>query len=209
MSQAGEAPLKDIISATRNELTSECAALRAAYEAQPRTRAYLEGRAKVVDRVLTRLWCACGMPAEAALVAVGGYGRGELFPHSDVDLLFLLPEAPDEMLTSRLSVLVGALWDIGLEIGHSVRTIDDCLEASEADITVQTNLLEARLIDGDRALFGELVRRYDQAMDPRAFFKAKRLEQEQRYARYNDTPYALEPNCKESQGGLRDLQMLG
>ncbi len=209
MSQAGEAALQDIVAALRSELASECAGLRAAYEGQPRTRAYLEGRAKVVDRVLTRLWCACGMPAEAALVAVGGYGRGELFPHSDVDLLFLLPEAPDEALRTRLSALVGALWDIGLEIGHSVRTVDDCLEASEADITVQTNLLEARLITGDRALFGELVRRYDQAMDSRAFFKAKRLEQEQRYARYNDTPYALEPNCKESPGGLRDLQMLG
>jgi [protein-PII] uridylyltransferase len=209
MNDATTEELQRVIAAARNRLSTESATLRAAYEAQPRTTALLEGRAKLVDRTIATLWSACEMPAHAALVAVGGYGRGELFPHSDVDLLFLLQSPPDEALHSKLCALVGALWDIGLEIGHSARTIDECLDASAADITVQTNLLEARLVAGDKVLFAELSRRYDEALDARTFFKAKRLEQEQRYARYNDTPYALEPNCKESPGGLRDLQMLG
>jgi [protein-PII] uridylyltransferase len=149
------------------------------------------------------------MPATAALVAVGGYGSGELFPASDVDLLVLLAAAPDEALKARLSALVGALWDCGLEVGHAVRTVDECMSAAADDITVQTNLLEARLLAGNAALFAELNARYREALDVRAFYKAKLLEQEQRYARFNDTPYALEPNCKESPGGLRDLQMLG
>src|SRR5690606_30195022 len=86
---------------------------------------------------------------------------------------------------------------------------DECLEAASQDITIQTTLLEARLLHGDTALFNGFKQRYQEALDVRTFFKAKRLEQEQRYARYNDTPYALEQNCKESPGGLRDLQMLG
>jgi len=106
-------------------------------------------------------------------------------------------------------MLVGALWDVGLDIGHSVRTIEECLDASLGDITVQTTLLEARLIMGNAVLFKDFTERYREQLDVRAFFKAKQLEQEQRYARYHDTPYELEPNCKESPGGLRDLQMLG
>jgi len=106
-------------------------------------------------------------------------------------------------------MLVGALWDVGLDIGHSVRTIEECLDASLGDITVQTTLLEARLLTGNAELFKDFTERYRDQLDVRAFFKAKQLEQEQRYARYHDTPYELEPNCKESPGGLRDLQMLG
>ncbi|MCL4757471.1 MAG: [protein-PII] uridylyltransferase [Rhodocyclaceae bacterium] len=202
-------PLASTVATIRARLASEGAALRSAYEAHPSTRHLLAGRAAMVDRSLTELWRACRMPAEAALVAVGGYGRGELFPHSDVDLTILLPAPADEALKEGLAELVGALWDIGLEVGHSVRTLDECLEASARDITIQTNLLEARLLQGNADLFGEFVRRYHEALDVRAFFKAKRLEQEQRYARHQDTPYALEPDCKESPGGLRDLQMLG
>ena len=209
MNDDSAAKLQLAIADARRRLGAGAQALRAAYEAQPRTRPLLEGRAKLVDATLATLWSACEMPSGAALVAVGGYGRGELFPHSDVDLLFLLPAPPHSLLQAKLAALVGALWDIGLEIGHAVRTVDECLEAAASDVTIQTNLLETRLVVGDAALFAGLVRRYEQAMNPSAFFKAKRLEQEQRYARYNDTPYALEPNCKESPGGLRDLQMLG
>lgn len=201
--------LREAINATRSELTQGAATLRSAYQAHPRTAIVLKGRARMVDEAIVRLWRACGMPGTAALVAVGGYGRGELFPCSDVDLLVLLPEAPAADLQARLSTLVGALWDVGLEIGHSVRTLDECLDAAAQDITVQTNLLEARLLTGNATLFDDFGARYREMLDVRAFFKAKQLEQEQRYARYNDTPYSLEPNCKESPGGLRDLQMLG
>jgi len=153
-------------------------------------------------------WKNFSMPANTALVAVGGYGRGELFPYSDVDLLVLLPSAPDDALRDKLEQLVQMLWDLGLEIGHSIRTVDECLTESAADITVQTSLLEARLICGNRTLFNTLREKYARAMDPRAFFQAKVLELRQRHVKYENTPYSLEPNCKESPGGLRDLQVI-
>ena len=161
-----------------------------------------------VDAVLTTAWQAAGLPANTALVAVGGYGRGELFPYSDVDVLLLLEQAPDPSATAKLEELVQLLWDLGLEIGHSIRTVDECLSEAAADITVQTSLLEARLIYGSAPLFATLQQRYDAAMDPQAFFHAKMLEMKQRHAKYEDTAFSLEPNCKESPGGLRDLQVI-
>ena len=197
------------IAAVRARLLEGNVRIRAAFEAHPRTSTVLHGRAHLVDESIVRLWRLCEMPEQAALVGVGGYGRGELFPCSDVDLMVLLPRPADGALQARLSMLLGALWDIGLEIGHSVRTVDEAIEVAEHDITIQTNLLEARLLCGDAALYDQFHRRYGALLDVRVFFKAKQLEQEKRYARYNDTPFALEPNCKESPGGLRDLQMLG
>ncbi len=163
---------------------------------------------QLTDQVMVRAWRSFGMPSDTALVAVGGYGRGELFPHSDVDLLILLPRAPEGLLREQLEQLVQMLWDLGLEIGHSIRTVDECLTESAADITVQTSLLEARLICGDKTLFASLQQRYAAAMDARAFFQAKVLELRQRHVKYENTPYSLEPNCKESPGGLRDLQVI-
>lgn len=209
MNDTATCPLPDHIPAARQRIAEGMAALRAAYEEHPHTANLLQGRAELVDRELAALWTACGMPTEAAVVAVGGYGRGELFPASDVDVLILLQEPSDAAMQGKLSALVGALWDMGLEIGHAVRTVEECLSTAADDITVQTSLLEARLITGSAQLFALLERRYRESLDVRAFFKAKLLEQEQRYARFNDTPYALEPNCKESPGGLRDIQMLG
>jgi [protein-PII] uridylyltransferase len=203
------ARLQESIAAVRGQVEAGRAALRAAYEAHPLTTPLLHGHAALVDAAIVRLWGDCGIPASVALLAVGGYGRGELFPCSDVDLLVLLPEPPGEELGAQLSGFVSALWDIGLIVGHSVRTLDECLEAAQADITVQTNLLEARLLTGDTSLYDHFTRRYREQLDVQAFFRAKLLEREQRYARYDDTPYALEPNCKESPGGLRDLQLLG
>ena len=209
MNDALTLSLQPALAEARKRMAEGMATLRAEYEARPHTATVLKGRAALVDREIARLWSTCQMPAAAAVVAVGGYGRGELFPASDVDLLILLPEPPDAAMQARLSTLVGGLWDMGLEIGHSVRTVDECMIAAADDITVQTSLLEARLLTGNAALFGELLSRYRDTLDVRAFYKAKVLEQEQRYARFNETPYALEPNCKESPGGLRDLQMLG
>jgi [protein-PII] uridylyltransferase len=125
------------------------------------------------DQVMTAAWKALHLPTSTCLVAVGGYGRGELFPHSDIDLLILLDQAPDLALQAQLEKLVQLFWDLGLEIGHSIRTVEECLTESAADITVQTSLLEARLITGNRALFQSLQQRYQQAMDARAFFQDK------------------------------------
>ncbi|CAL61506.2 [Protein-PII] uridylyltransferase (PII uridylyl-transferase) (Uridylyl-removing enzyme) (UTase) [Herminiimonas arsenicoxydans] len=161
-----------------------------------------------VDAALSQAWTSFELPPTAALIAVGGYGRGELFPYSDVDVLILLHEPPDAALQAKLEELIQLFWDLGLEIGHSIRTIDECLSEAAADITVQTSLLEARLIMGDSAQFQLLKERCDAAMDPQAFFQAKTLELRQRHAKYEDTPYSLEPNCKESPGGLRDLQVI-
>jgi [protein-PII] uridylyltransferase len=163
---------------------------------------------QVIDSALHAAWQGAALPPNTALVGVGGYGRGELFPYSDVDLLILLPHSPDADLQHKLEQLVQGLWDLGLEIGHSIRTVDECLSESSRDITVQTSLLEARLIIGDSILFATLQSRYLAAMNPPAFFQAKLLEMRQRHVKYEDTPYSLEPNCKESPGGLRDLQVI-
>jgi [protein-PII] uridylyltransferase len=173
----------------------------------------LKGLAKHVDGTLQQLWNTGGMPAGAALLAVGGYGRGELFPHSDVDVLVLLPpemaQAADDPAThATLSAFITACWDVGLEIGSSVRTIDDCMAEARKDVTVQTALLESRFLTGSRRLFNTFRHANTDAMEPRAFLRAKTLEMRQRHVKYEDTPYALEPNCKESPGGLRDLQVV-
>ncbi|MGE5621757.1 MAG: nucleotidyltransferase domain-containing protein, partial [Bacillota bacterium] len=192
----------------KEQLKTERQAAIAAFQADGKPEKLLARLRQNVDAALTRAWQTFDLPASAALVAVGGYGRGELFPCSDVDVLILLDSAPDTALQGKLEELVQLFWDIGLEIGHSIRTIDECLTESAADITVQTALLEARLITGNRKLFQFLRDRYNAAINPQAFFEAKTLEMRQRHAKYEDTPYSLEPNCKESPGGLRDLQVI-
>jgi [protein-PII] uridylyltransferase len=194
--------------ALKEQLKTERQAAIAAFQADGKPEKLLAKLRQNVDVALIHAWHTIGLPAGAALVAVGGYGRGELFPHSDVDVLILLESAPDPALQQKLEELVQLFWDIGLEIGHSIRTVDECLTESAADITVQTSLLEARLITGNRKLFYFLRDRFNAAMNPQAFFEAKTLEMRQRHVKYEDTPYSLEPNCKESPGGLRDLQVI-
>ncbi len=175
----------------------------------------IRGLARHVDETLLPLWQHALMPKGAALVAVGGYGRGELFPYSDVDVLVLLPDLhgdgpahDNEALKATVGGFITACWDIGLEIGSSVRTVAECVAESERDVTVQTALLEARFLCGSRRLFDEFRRAHIDALDPAAFLRAKVLEMRQRHIKYEDTPYSLEPNCKESPGGLRDLQLV-
>ena len=149
------------------------------------------------------------MPDDAALVAVGGYGRGELFPYSDVDVLVLLPSGAagdDEARGAATERFITACWDAGLEIGSSVRTVDECVAMALSDVTVQTALLESRFLCGSRRIFKPFERATAKAMDAKAFLRAKTLEMRQRHQKYENTPYSLEPNCKESPGGLRDLQ---
>ncbi|RQO55384.1 [protein-PII] uridylyltransferase [Paucibacter sp. KBW04] len=168
--------------------------------------------ARHVDASLKTLWTQAQLPAGASLVAVGGYGRGELFPYSDVDVLVLLPDGVEAHLDGAVKAgiehFITACWDIGLEIGSSVRSLDECLSEAAADVTVQTSLLESRLLIGSRGLHAQLEQRLQQAMDASAFLRAKTLEMRQRHTKYDETPYSLEPNCKESPGGLRDLQVL-
>ncbi len=182
--------------------------LRAEFSALPNPLRLLRGHARLIDRTLKSLWKNAGMPRGPALVAVGGYGRSELFPFSDIDILILLEREPKQQEKERLEALIGLFWDIGLEVAHSVRTIEACVEAASADITVQTSLFEARFVCGSRGLFSRLASTMHANLDSEAFFEAKRLEQEHRHAKHQDTPYALEPNLKEAPGGLRDLQTI-
>ncbi len=189
----------------RQSLRDARLSLQQGYEhhAQP-SRRLLRAHAKLVDEHLRATWQMLAMPPDLALVAVGGYGRGELYPKSDIDLLILLAGDPAAELQQLLQKLVGLLWDIGLEVGHSMRTVAQCVAAA-SDITVQTNLLEGRLVTGARPLFEQMRDTLAQHLDPRAFCLAKQKEQEQRHASYVETDFNLEPNLKESPGGLRDL----
>ncbi|SAL03990.1 PII uridylyl-transferase [Caballeronia calidae] len=204
-------------------VATPCETLRAAYkaakaalierfQAASNVEPLMHALARATDDALKGAWSACDMPDDAALVAVGGYGRGELAPYSDVDILVLLPDVSpqteDAELNGRVERFIGMAWDLGLDIGSSVRSVEQCIAEAGNDITVQTSLLEARRICGDTQLFQRFSTRYRETLDPRAFFQAKVLEMRQRHAKFQDTPYSLEPNIKESPGGLRDLQLI-
>ena len=193
------------ISEIRDSLRIARRKLQESYATHHQPARHLHAHTRIVDEHLRMVWQLMDMPPELAMVAVVGYGRAELFPKSDIDLLILLPQQPDEPLQQRLQDLVGKLWDIGVEVGHSVRTIGDCMSES-SDVTVQTNLLEARHITGSQPLFVEMRETLSEHLNRRAFYLAKVKEQEQRHTRFLDTDYNLEPNIKESPGGLRDLQ---
>ncbi|MBH9553507.1 [protein-PII] uridylyltransferase [Inhella gelatinilytica] len=177
-----------------------------------RVQALLRALAARTEEALSALWHEANMPAEACLVAVGGFGRGDLFPHSDVDVLVLLPDGAEAhlpgALRSSVERFVSSCWDAGLEIGSSVRTLGECVSEAQNDVTVLTAMLESRLILGPRTSFNAFEAAMQTSVDPSAFFRAKSLEAQQRHTKFEDTPYALEPNCKESPGGLRDLHVL-
>ena len=166
----------------------------------------------MTDASIKTIWQNTGFDNQLCLVAVGGYGRGALYPYSDVDVLLLMPSGvsaeENPVLKGQIERFISACWDNGLEIGSSVRNLEECIQESRADITVQTSLLEARRIVGNAALFKEFQNQYDVAMDAKAFFVAKTLELSQRHTKFENTPYSLEPNAKESPGGLRDLQII-
>ncbi len=170
-------------------------------------------RARLVDQLLQKIWphWFAAHTDDVALVAVGGYGRGELHPGSDIDLQILIEPDRREALRGQLEEFLTFLWDIGLEVGHSVRSVAECAEEAAKDITVATNLMEARHLAGTLSLY-EAMR--EAVSPPRiwsslAFFQAKLLEQINRHHKYHDTAYNLEPNIKEGPGGLRDIQVIG
>ncbi|MBO1520611.1 bifunctional uridylyltransferase/uridylyl-removing protein GlnD [Oceanisphaera pacifica] len=169
-------------------------------------------RSQHMDQLLTGLWHHFGLAddPQLALVAVGGYGRGELHPYSDIDLLILYNGSPHTAINERISHFITQLWDLRLEVGHSVRCVEECIAQGQQDLTIATNLIEARLITGCYHTFAKLT----QATEPdtfwpsQAFFEAKRDEQHQRHQHYQDTSYKLEPDIKNSPGGLRDIQTI-
>jgi len=173
----------------------------------------LKSRSELIDELLQQMWQKHQLDDSGylALVAVGGYGREEMHPASDVDLLVLLAKEPDTETEEKLSDFVTELWDLGLEIGHSVRTLDECISEATADLTVITNLIEARYLCGELELFKRLQDQVspEKIWSSKEFFLAKLEEQENRYNRFGDTAYRVEPNLKDGPGGLRDLQMIG
>jgi [protein-PII] uridylyltransferase len=172
----------------------------------------LRDRSNTIDAISSELWNESGLTKEngTSLVAVGGYGRAEMHPGSDVDLLILLKEEPSDEVEAKLSDFLTSLWDLGLEVGHSVRTIGQCVEEGKLDLTIITNLMESRCITGNQALFNELHEQItpEKLWPSTEFFEAKLEEKRQRYRQYGDTAYRVEPNLKEGPGGLRDIQTI-
>ncbi|WP_290650191.1 [protein-PII] uridylyltransferase [Aquisalimonas sp.] len=170
-------------------------------------------RVRLIDELLQRAWDRImdNSCSDIALIAVGGYGRGELHPGSDIDLMLLLDDPGLAGRDRYIEAFLTFLWDIGLDVGHSVRTLDECVTESERDITVVTNLMESRLLKGPEPLYRAMREATGprQIWPSRAFFEAKWREQLVRHAKYHDTAYNLEPNIKESPGGLRDIHMVG
>jgi [protein-PII] uridylyltransferase len=194
--------------ALRGQLREQRARLIEEFRAGGPVERLLRGLSRTVDGCTRDALRGVGLADRVAVVAVGGYGRAELFPHSDVDILIIPAGEPAADERTAIEALVGSLWDMGVTVGHAVRTVEECLEEARRDVTVATSLLEARLVAGPRRLFTELRGALTTVIEPQAFFRAKRLEQQQRHTKFQDAVYSLEPNCKESPGGLRDLQNL-
>ena len=171
----------------------------------------IKQRATFVDEAIKTLWIQnIDIHQPISLIAVGGYGRGELHPYSDVDLLILIDDSLSEQPPESISLFLTQLWDVGLDVGHSLRTVKQCRDLAEKDITIATNLLETRLLSGGTALFEELqnLTVTNRTWNEQQFYQQKMAEQKQRHSKYNNTASNLEPNIKESPGGLRDLHTI-
>ena len=193
-----------------NAITAVDRHLNRRFEEGEQIRSLITERALFIDRILLHAWNLFSWDKNIALIAVGGYGRGELHPYSDVDLLILTKRDNQSLYEKDISAFLTFLWDIHLKIGHSVRSVKQCVKEAKADITVATNLLESRLIIGNEQLMASMLKRTgpDKIWASKAFFKAKRTEQNQRHDKHGNTEYNLEPNIKEAPGGLRDIQSI-
>lgn len=169
---------------------------------------YLKKHSEAADSAVTEILKIHRLSDRVAVVAVGGYGREQQFPFSDLDLLFLIPDGVQDHELKTISDVIADLWSLGLTVGYSVRSIEECLNQAAADITAQTAMLESRLISGDSELFEKYLDEMEKSLDLKKFYRAKFIEQEQRHIKYHESSYALEPNIKESPGGLRDLNIL-
>jgi [protein-PII] uridylyltransferase len=212
--------LESRISNDRSPVSAARQLLRESYDADADAfregadvRALVRSRADTVDTVLRLIWnrYPFARSEDIALIAVGGYGRGELHPHSDIDLLILTREGMSPEWQDDLGAFITLLWDLKLDIGHSVRSMDESIAAAREDISILTNLLETRTIAGPDSLRQALSEQAysDEVSSDKAYFVAKREEQQQRHKKYGDTEYNLEPNVKGSPGALRDIQTIG
>jgi [protein-PII] uridylyltransferase len=196
----------------RERLKAQQNALEAEFIQHKNTTQLLKKLTQLTDKLLKEAWLQTNIHTDSdapiCLVAVGGYGRGELFPHSDIDLLILLPEKFTAEQSQSIEAFISLLWDIGLSVGHSVRNLQECINEAGQDVTVQTNLLESRLLAGNQVNYQKFVQAINTLMQPAEFYAVKFKEQDNRHAKFNDTAYSLEPNIKESPGGLRDLHMI-
>lgn len=175
----------------------------------------LNARSQAIDNLLTYIWWDCfqDQAEDYSLIAVGGYGRAELHPYSDIDLLILTPKEsklPPEF-TEQITKFITWLWDTGLDVGHSVRSVKECMKYARDDVTIMTNLLESRQILGNKELYSELETTFEKnkVWPSDKFFKAKYEEQQARHHKFQKTSYALEPNIKKSPGALREIQLIG
>lgn len=202
------------ISTWRQQLKTGFEALKADFNQKPNAKRLFKQHCLLIDDLLAQMWAQTEIDEQCSLIAVGGYGRGELYPYSDIDLLILLPEAAqnDAVINSRIETLIGLFWDIGLQVGNSVRTLSECIVEAKKDLTVQTNLMESRFLTGNHALYQQFALAIDETLASpeikHKFFNSKLKEQTQRHQKFNDTAYNLEPNIKESPGGLRDLHTI-
>lgn len=195
----------------RNAINAANAHFNARFEQGEQIRTLVTERATFIDCLLQHAWKRFTWDDNIALLAVGGYGRKELHPHSDVDLLIITKRQNHQKYQKSISEFLTFLWDIQLKIGHSVRSVKDCVREAKADITVATNLGESRLLTGTSTLLDAMMDKTGPAKiwPSAAFFAAKRLEQKERHKKHGNTEYNLEPNIKEAPGGLRDIQTIG
>jgi [protein-PII] uridylyltransferase len=203
---------KETIQAWRDDLKAQQNTLETAFYQHKNTALLLKQQSLLIDQLLKKIWLETKLDAsndaDVCLIAVGGYGRQLLYPYSDIDLLILLPDAAPQTLNQEIEALIGLLWDIGLNVGHSVRTLQECIDEAANDVTVQTNLSEARLLCGKKKHYQSFLSAVSNTMRAADYFSAKFKEQDNRHAKFNDTTYNLEPNIKESPGGLRDIHMI-
>lgn len=199
-----------VITVFKDALTAASAQFNVRFREGEDIRSLVYERALFIDCILHYAWFQFDWPEGISLEAVGGYGRGELHPFSDIDLMILHRQEVLAPCQDNIERFLTLLWDIGLEIGHSVRTVKQCVEIARTDITVATNIMESRTLVGDESLRLELQQLSlpHELWPADEFFRAKWDEQIQRHQKYNDTEYNLEPNIKNAPGGLRDIQVI-
>ncbi len=211
--QASFLPNEDInMENGRNAIKLQLEHLKEEFETGANVEDLVKERTEFIDALLIKLWHQFKFDTyeELALIAVGGYGRADLQPHSDIDILILADDKIPTAVSEQIPGFTSLIWDLKLDLGQSVRTIEECLTEGKNDVTIATNLLESRLITGNQELFNKLqqIVESEDFWTTKDFFNAKITEQEERHHSYKDTIYMLEPDIKNNPGCLRDIQTI-